>query len=199
MNVSQYLLNKGFTNFEGNCSTCIPEMQLLAALTQTVDNKPINVMEIGFNAGNSAEVFLRNNKNLTLTSFDIGEHDYVTAAKSYIDDRYPGRHTLILGDSTVTVPEFSKNNDTKFDVIFIDGGHLYEVAKADMENCYHLANKDTVVIFDDVVYINSMQDWWNIGPTNVWNEFKKENKVIEIDKKVFNKGVGVAYGKYNFE
>jgi len=199
MNISQYLLNKGFTNFEGNCSTCIPEMQLLAMLTQTTDNKHINVMEIGFNAGNSAEVFLRNNKNLTLTSFDIGEHDYVAAAKSYIDDRYPGRHTLILGDSTVTVPNFSKNNDMKFDVIFIDGGHTYEVAKADMENCYHLANKDTVVIFDDVVYIDSMQDWWNTGPTNVWNEFKKENRVIEIDKKIFNKGVGVAYGKYNFE
>lgn len=198
MNVSQYLLNNGYTKFEGNCSTCIPEMQLLAELTKTADNKPINVMEIGFNAGNSAEVFLQNNKNLTLTSFDIGEHQYVTVAKSYIDEKYPGRHTLILGDSTVTVSAFSKNNDTKFDVIFIDGGHSYDVAKADMENCFKLSNKDTVVIFDDVVDIVSMQDSWNIGPTKVWNEFKKENRIIEIDKKVFSKGVGVAYGKFNF-
>jgi hypothetical protein len=39
-------------------------------------------LEIGFNAGHSAEVFLKNNKDLILTSFDLGEHNYVTTAKN---------------------------------------------------------------------------------------------------------------------
>jgi len=46
-------------------------------------------MEIGFNAGHSAEVFLKNNNELFLTSFDLGFHDYITAAKEYIELKYP--------------------------------------------------------------------------------------------------------------
>lgn len=117
-------------------------------------NKPnINVMEIGFNAGHSAELFLQYNRSLNLVSFDIGQHDYVLTSKKYIDFSYPDRHTLILGDSTVTIPEYIKNNkDVKFDVIFIDGGHNYEIVKKDMENCFHLAHENTIVILDDTVY-----------------------------------------------
>ncbi len=42
-------------------------------------------MEFGFNAGHSSEVFLENNNSLLLTSFDLGEHNYVLSAKEYID------------------------------------------------------------------------------------------------------------------
>lgn len=197
MNLSSFILSQGFTNFEGNCSTCKQEIEILIKLTHTDDEKPINVMEIGFNAGNSAEVFLHNNNNLILTSFDIGEHDYVQSAKSYIDAVYPNRHTLILGDSRLTVPEFIKANNVKFDVIFIDGGHDYDIAKKDMENCMKLAHKDTIVILDDVVYTENLQCYWNAGPTRVWKEFVQDNKIIQIDKGEFNKGIGVAHGKYN--
>jgi predicted O-methyltransferase YrrM len=110
-------------------------------------------MEIGFNAGHSAEIFLQNNKDLILTSFDLGIHNYVNTAKEYIDITYPNRHTLILGDSTKTIPIYLENNkDTKFDIIFIDGGHEYEIAKADMENCFHLAHKDTIIVLDDTIF-----------------------------------------------
>jgi predicted O-methyltransferase YrrM len=47
-------------------------------LKNIVDNHRItNIMEIGFNAGHSAETFLSSNKNINLTSFDIGEKDYL--------------------------------------------------------------------------------------------------------------------------
>ena len=176
MSITSFLKNKGFNSFEG-CSQQIPQ-QVMDLINLT--KKPnINVMEIGFNAGHSAEVFLKNNKDLTLTSFDLGEHNYVTSAKEYIDVTYPNRHTLILGDSRTTIPIYLQNNkDTKFDIIFIDGGHDYEIAKADMENCFHLAHKDTIVALDDTIFTKGWEKGYTIGPTRTWIEHLQEKKII---------------------
>ena len=150
MSITHFLNNRGFHSFEGYSQQVPQQVDDLITLT----NKPnINVMEIGFNAGHSAEIFLQNNKELTLTSFDLGAHNYVKTAKKYIDDTYPNRHNLIIDDSRTTIPNYLENNkDTKFYVIFIDGGPDYEIAKADMENCFHLAHKDTIVILDDTIF-----------------------------------------------
>ncbi len=57
-------------------------------------------------------------------SFDIGSHSYVKRAKKLIDEMFPLRHTLILGDSTKTLPEYCKQKENMlFDAAFIDGGH----------------------------------------------------------------------------
>ena len=100
--------NKGFYSFEGYSQQVTKQVEDLVYLINNPNIK--NVMEIGFNAGHSAEVFLQNNKELTLTSFDLGSHNYVNAAKEYIDANYPNRHSLILGDSRKTVPMYLENN-----------------------------------------------------------------------------------------
>ena len=54
-------------------------------LRNIVNDKSINnVMEIGFNAGHSAELFLYSNKNINLVSFDIGYYGYVNLGKEFI-------------------------------------------------------------------------------------------------------------------
>jgi hypothetical protein len=103
------------------------------------------VLEIGFNAGVWCEVVLKAHPTLKITSVDLGEHDYVSKAKDYIDQVFPGRHELLLGDSRDVVPTITK----KFDVIFIDGGHFFGIPEADILNCKELAYPHTTLIIDD--------------------------------------------------
>jgi predicted O-methyltransferase YrrM len=194
MLITNFLNDRGFHLFEGYSQQIQEQVEDLIILT----NKPnLNVMEIGFNAGHSAEVFLHNNKELTLTSFDLGIHNYVTTAKEYIDAYYPNRHNLILGDSRTTIPIYLQNNkDTKFDIIFIDGGHDYEIAKSDMDNCFYLAHKDTIVILDDTIFTKGWEQAHTIGPTKTWTEHLTQNKIIELKRKDYCNGRGMSWGKY---
>lgn len=194
MSLTTYLSNAGFTSFEGNSQEIAEQIKDLISIT----SKPnINVMEIGFNAGHSAEILLQNNKTLTLTSFDIGAHDYVSTAKKYIDDVYPGRHKLIIGNSVESVPQFIREfPGVKFDVIFIDGCHEYSIAKADLENCVNLAHSNTIVIMDDTIMTHSLVEW-TIGPTTVWREFLMNHKIINIKCADYQPERGMSWGKYN--
>ena len=161
---------------------------------------PKTIMEIGFNAGHSAELFLENS-NAYVHSFDLGEHfhQYLKYGKQYINKNYPDRHTLILGDSTIRVPIFAQNNDIKFDLIFIDGGHSYEVAYADLMNSRKLANENTIILMDDIIQNNtSFITDWTVGPTRAWNELIQNKLLVETDSFDWLKGHGMCVGKYIF-
>lgn len=152
------------------------ELNYLAGLAQQPGVK--RIAEIGFNAGMSSYAFLYANPDATVVSFDIGEYDYGPSAKDIIDEEFPGRHELILGDSTKTVPEYhAAHPEEKFDLIFIDGGHDYEIAKADIKNMRKLATKNTIVVTDDLT------PWlaWGEGPYRAWTE-AIEWGVIEQDE-----------------
>ena len=134
------------------------------------------VAEIGFNAGVSAECFLASRPDSSVVSFDIGDHKCVRDAKDYIDHNYPNRHTLVLGDSGETVPAFFKEHAQEcFDLIFIDGGHSFESAYADLINMRVLASERTILIMDDLT------PWqpWGRGPCRAWDRAILEGIVHE--------------------
>lgn len=144
------------------------------------------VAEVGFNAGLSARAFLMANPYVSVVSFDLCETRSGPAtrvSKAMIDKEFPGRHTLVCGDSTVTVPEYARDNpDIRFDVVFIDGGHDYQTAKADITNMRALSTPETVVIMDDLV------PWfaYGVGPAKAWTDAITEGVLKQVE--VFKDG-----------
>jgi hypothetical protein len=172
--IVRFLLPRGRFVVEGSST---PEQLLyLASAVKRIDARLVG--EIGFNAGFSSYAFLSADSETRLVSFDLGERSCTKTAKRLIDKRFPTRHTLIYGDSRKTVPEFkSRNPALHFDLVFIDGGHEYEVAKADILNMKPLCTEKTVVVMDDLM------PWrrWGTGPTRAWTEAIREG-IIRQDE-----------------
>ncbi|MBV9349811.1 MAG: class I SAM-dependent methyltransferase [Patescibacteria group bacterium] len=150
------------------------ERQQLAQLAKSSEAKLI--AEIGFNAGFCSYAFLAENPEAKVVSFDIGTALHVRPAKFVIDLIFPGRHTLIYGDSKQTLPNFYKDHpEVRFDFVFIDGGHDYETAYADIVNLRPLCTDTTTVVMDDIT------PWlaWGKGPTEAWEHAQAANLVIQ--------------------
>lgn len=197
MPLTEYLLERGICELEGNISE-VPAQQLeLIRLSKNVKT----ALEIGFNAGHSAEIMLENNPDLNLFSFDLGDHGYSLIGKQFIDIKYPGRHTLIIGDSRISIPKFIKDFPGKtFDLLFIDGGHEYEIAKADLENCRYLADKESIFILDDtVMQPNNIIYDYNVGPNRALIELNDKKLLCNVSCIDFQSGRGMSVGKYNLD
>jgi len=75
-----------------------------------------------------------------------------------------------------TVPTFRKlNPHLTFDLIFIDGGHTYDLAIGDLANMRAFAGPDTVLVMDDIT------PWyeWGVGPTLAWQQAVAEGFVVQ--------------------
>jgi predicted O-methyltransferase YrrM len=195
MSLSTYLSMKGIIDFEGNSGQIPEQTEMLGALADQVSIQ--SILEIGFNAGHSADTFLSHSL-AHVTSFDLQTRDYVQTAKEYIDQKYPSRHTLIIGDSVKTIPLYIKDHpNKKFDLIYIDGGHTEEIAYADLMNCRELAHSNTLVIMDDVVLKTDQQRDWSLGPSKVWAQAMLDKVVIHVEGQYYFPGRGMFWGYYN--
>jgi predicted O-methyltransferase YrrM len=144
-----------------------------------------NVAEIGFNYGYSARAMLDAGPDVRVTSFDIGIHDCVRPAKRMIDIDYPGRHSLIVGDSRETVPAWTGE---RFDLLFVDGGHDYETVRADLANAPGAVRPGGLVMIDDLT------PWkpWGAGPAKAWQEFVASGAIRQIDLRMDREPVSVV-------
>lgn len=132
------------------------------------------IAEVGFNGGHSAHVFLASSYHTTVTSFDLGEHDYVAKAKDYIDATFPNRHQLIIGDSKQSIAACD-GPENGYDLVFIDGGHDFETAQSDIENMRRLAKRGATVVVDDYM------PWQNfgVGPARAWDEAVSQGAILQ--------------------
>jgi predicted O-methyltransferase YrrM len=135
------------------------------------------IVEIGFNAGHSSCVFLGAREDVTVVSFDLGAHGYVTRAKQYVDRTFPGRHTLVIGDSRETVPQYHAEHHTAvFDLAFVDGGHDYDVARADLAHILPMVDPSGLIIMDDLLPWKT----FGCGPDRAWTEATQHRTITEL-------------------
>ena len=165
-------------------------------LKQIVNQSQIKtVLEIGFNAGHSTDIMLRANPSIEkIVSVDIGHHAYTSRCKYYIDSMFPGKHTLIIGDSRHAIPTLKKHFNINFDLIFIDGGHHGDIPEKDITNCKQFAHKDTIVVMDD--YKPDKKLSFTVNPTEAWDEAVKTGVIAQQGILDCGPAHGVAYGKY---
>jgi len=176
--------------FEGNVSDCPEKAQDLAFLAK---NKK-RAIQIGFNAGHSADFILGANPDLTLVSFDIGRHGYITTAKNFIDLKYPGRHKLIIGNSKQTFPTFAKNN-TNFDFIFIDGGKKQDEVSGDFHVALQIVSPQGVIILNDTCFNPKWDKNYTLHPTRTWNENLSKKLIQVIETRDYCDGHGMSWCK----
>lgn len=152
------------------------ELGYLSALAARPGTK--SICEVGFNAGFSSWAFLEASPDVTVVSFDLAAYAYSDAAKAHVDKHFPGRHTLIQGDSHTTIKAYAEQHpDARFDVIFIDGDHSVEGARADLDDLRALATPESVVIMDDI----TPWLWFGEGPTQAWKEAVDAGRILHTN------------------
>ena len=188
--MNKVLMNHG--NLEGHIGDVLPQKILYYKLSKLEFVK--NICEIGFNSGHSAFIWLFGSE-VNLYSFDIASHGYTPHMANYIKEIFPNRFNITYGDSKHTVPEFTKSNPSlKCDILVVDGGHDYEIAKTDLLNMQKMANrKGNIVLLDD---------WpceWGGNLGHAWFDLT-EMKLIEniFACTVLTRDRGFSVGRYIF-
>lgn len=143
---------------------------LLRTVAAERPGQPVNIVELGFNAGLGAAAFLEASPQAHVVSFDVALQPYVSACAQLLRLRFPDRLHLVMGDSRNTVPRFATEVGGRFDLVLIDGGHDKETCRADVLNARALAGPRALVIVDDLMPHKE----YGIGVSQAWEELLAE-------------------------
>jgi len=131
--------------------------------------KPDTILEIGSANGVSTVMFSMLCSKLTTLSYQYYEHfDDMTRDLEF---------ERIEGDSLKILPVMIEEG-RRFDLIFIDGNHKYECAKADFNNCLKLTSK--FILMHDTSKL--------AGPKTLMDELKEQYNLTK-----FNIGCGITF------
>tara|TARA_Y100000593_G_scaffold1528_1_gene3149 strand:- start:4307 stop:4879 length:573 start_codon:yes stop_codon:yes gene_type:complete len=119
-------------------------------------NRYVNALEIGVAGGYSAIALSRLLKLDSITLIDDGKHDQFRHVKNILKNV---DYDLFVGDSTSKEAlEFIESKQTLFDLIHIDGNHLYEFVIQDFKNYSQFLSKDGLIVLHDSRHIKGPRD-----------------------------------------
>ena len=134
-----------------------------------------DILEIGFNAGNSSLIFLLANPNVKIHAIDLCCHAYVQPCVDFLNLMFNNRVILYKGDSLQLVPELDRSLSDTISLYHIDGWHALEGIQADMKNCYDLAKNGAFLVVDDVNIVDIL---------NEAKKYESDNKIILLPEKI---------------
>lgn len=180
------------TGFEGNTDQPGVAVQQTQYIEWAHTRGAKTFCETGFNAGHSALVFL-SESSAHVFEFDLGTHAYGRTAQSFLERQYPGRLNVSWGDSRDTIPAFAKAHpDIKCDIIIVDGGHMDDVAKADLTNFAKMAAAGHLLVIDDA----PCDADFCMGPTNQWRALKSQGCITTEKQHQLSPRRGFTFGTY---
>lgn len=104
-----------------------------------------HILEVGFNAGHAALLFLLAHPQSRVDCVDRMDHPYTRACFDYLCSEFPGRIRLLAGDSTTVLPQLEPR---RYDLVHIDAGKHRTIA-ADLASARRLVADDHVLVIDD--------------------------------------------------
>ena len=140
---------------EGNCVTnhgslepmpeLVAKQRNLVRLAQEYGGR--GVLEVGFNSGLSAALFLSAHPTIHVTSIDIGLHAYVAPCAQLLQQRFPGRFQLIVGDSAHVLRGLRP--DHVAGLFHVDGSHEVAHARQDLDLAHARVLEGGALLMDD--------------------------------------------------
>ena len=149
-----------------------------------------SMIEIGFNVGHSSVIVLSLFDDVSVNSFDINRNERTQQGAEIVKEKFNNRHNF-YSYNTLTLREDINNKNFALpnaDLIFIDGGHSFEVAL----NNIMIAKENNIsyVVVDDsnidevrsainaVDFLTEIETW-----TYVYQ--KKKNKINPVTCTLF--------------
>lgn len=122
-----------------------PSMHAKQALLFSTAKGKRNALEIGVHGGHSLLLTLLANPDCHITCIDTCGWTHTAQCVAYLQSQFPGRITLLRGDSRAVLPILQN----VYDLIHVDGDHTYDGARFDMEHAHRLSHPHTAFVFDD--------------------------------------------------
>jgi predicted O-methyltransferase YrrM len=121
--------------------------------------------EIGFNAGHSSSIVLSLFKDVSVQSYDIGQFDITFTNEILVKNKFQDRFSLTIKDSRDITSDDIKNCD----LLFVDGGHDYEIVSKDIE--LFISSRSQYLVLDDLQHR---------GVKKAYEEYLKDNRNFEV-------------------
>ena len=167
-------------------------------ILENLSNKDLHVLEIGIHKGDFSKQLakqLRPKKLILVDPWIAYDDDiyakswYGNSSKSnqsiqdkyFLDIRKYFENEIKIGTVEIhrkTSDNFFNKNQNMFDLIYIDGNHLFDFVKRDIINSLKFIKQDGIIVLDDYNIVG----WWDDGVTKAVDFFKKK-KLIKIIRK----------------